>query len=72
MKFWPQISPNVQLGLLLINRINLHNNLNSRIMALRERTYTSINNSFRNDSRDNFSSSINSEIVLPSNFAFRK
>ena len=51
---------------------NNNNNLNSRIMALRERTYTSINNSFRNDSRDNFSSSINSEIVLPSNFAFRK
>jgi hypothetical protein len=49
-----------------------NNNLNSRILALRERTYTSINNSFRNDSRDNFSSSINSEIVLPSNFAFRK
>ena len=51
---------------------NNNNNLNSRILALRERTYTSINNSFRNDSRDNFSSSINSEIVLPSNFAFRK
>ena len=49
-----------------------NNNLNSRILALRERTYTSINNSFRNDSKDNFSSSINSEIVLPSNFAFRK
>lgn len=49
-----------------------NNNLNSRILALREKTYTSINNSFRNDSKDNFSSSINSEIVLPSNFAFRK
>ena len=49
-----------------------NNNLNSRILALKERTYTSINNSFRNDSRDNFSNSINSEIVLPSNFAFRK
>ena len=49
-----------------------NNNLNSRILALRERTYTSINNSFRNDSKDNYSSSINSEIVLPSNFAFRK
>ena len=48
-----------------------NNNLNSRIMALKERSYTSMNNSFINDNiKENFINSTSnfSEIVLPSNF----
>jgi hypothetical protein len=44
-------------------------NLNRRIMALKERTFTSFNNSFRNDNRkENSYSKNNIEIVLPSNY----
>ena len=54
-----------------------NNNLNSRILALKERTFTNMNNSFKNDNniKENYkSNNINnkSDIVLPSNFAFNK
>ena len=45
--------------------------LNSRIMSLKERSYTSMNNSFINDNiKENYKNKNNfSEIVLPSNFS---
>ncbi len=59
---------------IISNKKNNFNDLNSRILALKERTFNSLNNSFRNDNiKDNNNNIINnSEIVLPSNFAYRK
>jgi hypothetical protein len=56
-----------------INNNSNSNNLNSRILALKERTFTSLNNSYRNDNKsENYNSNNNSDIVLPSNFVIRK
>ena len=54
------------------NTNNKNYNLNSRIMALKERTFSSMNSSFLNDNiKENYKSNGNtSEIVLPANFAF--
>ena len=52
-----------------------NSNLNNRIMALKERTFTSLNNSYRNDNiKENYNSNSNNntEIVLPSNFVTHK
>ena len=51
-----------------------NSNLNSRILALKERTFSSMNNSFLNENiKENYkSNNNNSEIVLPANFAFNK
>ena len=58
---------------LSMNNIGKGNNLNTRILALKKRTYTSINNSFRNENiKENYSCSNNSDIVLPSNFPNQK
>ena len=60
---------------IISNKKNNFNNLNSRILALKERTFNSLNNSFRNDNikdNNNNNNINNSEIVLPSNFAYRK
>ena len=50
-----------------------YNNLNSRILALKERSFTSMNNSFKTDNNkiDNVKNN-NPEIVLPSNFLYNK
>ena len=53
-----------------------NNNLNSRILALKERTFTTMNNSFRNENniKDYYKNNNNdkTDIVLPSNFTFNK
>ena len=50
-----------------------NNNLNSRILALKERTFTTVNNSFRSENlRENYSTLNNTDIVLPSNFIYHK
>ena len=51
-----------------------NNTLNSRILALKERAFTSMNNSLRIDNKKDYftSNNINSEIVLPSNFSYIK
>ena len=57
------------------NNTNTKNvNLNNRIIALKERTFSSMNNSFLNENvKENYkSNNNNSEIVLPSNFVFIK
>ena len=53
-----------------------NNNLNSRILALKEKSFTTMNNSFRNENNiiNNYKNNNNdkTEIVLPSNFNYKK